>query len=141
MVVYALIDGKIHATKAEGETVKINTVNRAGKTATATGEDGKTWSESDVHTHSNGLNSGVTGMVGNTTYSIYFDLYGNLAAYTEGTNGGLVLITNGWYNNTISGPEYAIQAWLTASSRLSPSAPTAACSLAASARATTPGTS
>ena len=50
MVVYALIDGKIHATKAEGETVKINTVNRAGKTATATGEDGKTWSESDVHT-------------------------------------------------------------------------------------------
>ncbi|MCI8716530.1 MAG: hypothetical protein HFF66_12145, partial [Oscillospiraceae bacterium] len=112
VVVYALIDGKIHATKAEGETVKINTVNRAGKTATATGEDGKTWSESDVHTHSNGLNSGVTGMVGNTTYSIYFDLYGNLAAYTEGTNGSLVLITNGWYNNTISGPEYAIQAYV-----------------------------
>ncbi|MCI8716499.1 MAG: hypothetical protein HFF66_11990, partial [Oscillospiraceae bacterium] len=112
VVVYALIDGKIHATKAEGETVKINTVNRADTTATATGEGGKTWSESDVHTHSNGLKSGVTGMVGNTTYNIYFDLYGNLAAYTEGTNGGLVLITNGWYNNTISGPEYAIQAWV-----------------------------
>ena len=55
-----------------------------------------------VHTHSNGLRSGVVNMVGNTNYTMYFDLDGNLAAFTEGANGGLVLITNGWHNSTIT---------------------------------------
>ena len=51
-------------------------------------------------------------MVGNTNYTMYFDLDGNLAAFTEGANGGLVLITNGWHNSTITGAEYAIQAYV-----------------------------
>jgi len=112
VVIYALIDGNIRAQKAEIKTEKVNTVNRAGKTITVVGEDAATYNESAVHTHSNGLKSYVSGMVGNTTYTMYFDLDGNLAAYTEGANGGLVLITNGWYRSTIGGPEYAVQAYL-----------------------------
>ncbi len=112
VVIYALIDGNIRAQKAEIKTEKVNTVNRAGKTITVVGEDAATYNESAVHTHSNGLKSYVSGMVGNTTYTMYFDLDGNLAAYTEGANGGLVLITNGWYRSTIGGAEYAVQAYL-----------------------------
>ncbi|MCI8302960.1 MAG: hypothetical protein HFF68_09450, partial [Oscillospiraceae bacterium] len=112
VVIYALIDGNARAQLAATETVKINTVNRAATTATATGENGKTWTESDVHTHSSNMNSGVTGMVGNTTYTLYFDLYGNLAAYTEGDNGAFVLITDGWYRNALNGGEYAVRAYI-----------------------------
>ena len=112
VVIYALIDGNIRAQKAEIKTEKVNTVNRAGKTITVVGEEAATYNESAVHTHSNGLKSGVNGMVGNTTYTMYFDLDGNLAAYTEGANGGLVLITNGWHNSTITGSEYAVQAYV-----------------------------
>ena len=43
---------------------------------------------------------------------MYFDLDGNMAAYTEGANGGLVLITNGWHRSAIGGSEYAVQAYL-----------------------------
>ena len=112
VVIYALIDGNIRAQKAETKTEKVDTVNRAAKTITVVGEEAATYKESAVHTHSNGLKSGVTGMVGNTTYTMYFDLDGNLAAYTEGANGGLVLITNGWHNSTITGSEYAVQAYV-----------------------------
>ena len=110
VVIYAKIDGNARMQKAAGETAKINTVNRAAKTATSV--DGTEWKESWVHEHSETLNSRVAGLVGNTTYSLYFDLYGNLAAYTEGSNGQFVLITDGWYNNTVSGPEYAVRAYI-----------------------------
>ena len=97
---------------AEVKTEKVNTVNRAGKTITVVGEDAATYNESAVHTHSQGMASGVNGMAGNTTYTMYFDLDGNMAAYTEGVNGGLVLITNGWHRSAIGGSEYAVQAYL-----------------------------
>ena len=112
VVIYALIDGNARAQLAATETVKINTVNRAASTATATGEDGKTWTESDVHTHSSNMRSGLDGMVGNTTYTLYFDLYGNLAAYTEGDNGAFVLITDGWHRSALNGSEYAVRAYI-----------------------------
>ena len=60
VVIYALIDGNIRAQKAETKTEKVDTVNRAAKTITVVGEEAATYKESAVHTHSNGLKSGVT---------------------------------------------------------------------------------
>ncbi|MCI8716522.1 MAG: hypothetical protein HFF66_12105, partial [Oscillospiraceae bacterium] len=110
VVIYAKIDGNARAQLAATETAKINTVNRADLTATA--EDGTTWKESWVHTHSTYLHSYVSGIYPNTTYTLYFDNYGNLAAYTEGENGGFVLITDGWYRSALNGGEYAVQAYI-----------------------------
>ena len=111
VVIYAKIDGNARAQLAASETGKINTVNRANKTATAVDSD-TAWNESWVHTHSPNLQSYVVNLVTNTTYTLYFDLYGNLAAFTEGDNGQFVLITDGWYNNTIGGGEFAVQTWV-----------------------------
>lgn len=111
VVVYALIDGYIRAQKAESETSRVTTINRSTTPPTATIESGEK-KESAVHEHSDGLASGVTGMVIGTNYTSYFDLYGNLAAYTEGEVGKFVLITDGWFNQTAAAREYAVQAYI-----------------------------
>ena len=83
VVIYALIDGNIRAQKAETKTEKVDTVNRAAKTITVVGEEAATYKESAVHTHSNGLKSKVINMAGNTNYTMYFDLDGNLIEIGE----------------------------------------------------------
>ena len=51
-------------------------------------------------------------MVIGTNYTVYFDLFDNIAAFTEGDVGGFVLITDGWFNQTAAAREYAIQAYV-----------------------------
>ena len=110
VVVYALIDGNIRAQKAENETSRVTSINRSTTPLTATISEEK--KESAVHTHSEGLASGVTNMVIGTNYTSYFDLYGNLAAYTEGEVGKFVLITDGWFKQAVNAREYAVQAYV-----------------------------
>ena len=51
-------------------------------------------------------------MVIGTNYTMYFDLDGNLAAFTEGNVGSFVLLTDGWYNQAVNAREYAVQAYI-----------------------------
>jgi len=111
VVIYAKIDGVIRAQKAESETSRVTTINRSTNPVTATIESGEK-KESWVHTHSNGLKSYLTNMVIGTNYTVYFDLYGNIAAYTEGDVGQFTLITDGWFNQTATAREYAVQAYV-----------------------------
>ena len=111
MVIYAKIDGKIRAQKAETETSRVTSINRNTNPVTATIESGEK-KQSAVHTHSQGLAYGLTNMVIGTNYTVYFDLFGNVAAFQEGEVGKPVLITDGWFNQTATGREYAIQAYV-----------------------------
>ena len=111
VVIYAMIDGTVRAQKAESETSRVTTINRAATPVTATIESGEK-KQSAVHEHSEGLASGLTNMVIGTNYTVYFDLYGNIAAFTEGDVGGFVLVTDGWFNQTAAAREYAIQAYV-----------------------------
>ena len=111
VVIYAKIDGKIRAQKAETETSRVTSINRNTNPVTATIESGEK-KQSAVHTHSQGLAYGLTNMVIGTNYTVYFDLFGNVAAFQEGEVGKPVLITDGWFNQTATGREYAIQAYV-----------------------------
>ena len=112
VILYALIDGTARIELAASETAKFDQVNRTAKTATVAGEGGATYNESAVHEHSANLTHTVQNLATNTNYTIYFDKDGNMAAFTEGTNGDLVLITDGWYNVQKGGTEYAVRAWI-----------------------------
>ena len=109
VVIYALIDGNIRAQKAETETARITAINRGTTTVTYEGGEKK---QSGVHPHAEGLTSGVAKMVIGTNYTMYFDLDGNLAAFTEGNVGSFVLLTDGWYNQAVNAREYAVQAYI-----------------------------
>ena len=109
VVIYALIDGNIRAQKAETETARITAINRGTTTVTYEGGEKK---QSGVHPHAEGLTNGVDKMVIGTNYTMYFDLDGNLAAFTEGNVGSFVLITDGWYNQAVNAREYAVQAYI-----------------------------
>ena len=109
-VLYAVIDGVARVQKAETVTTKVTSVNRAN--ATATLEDGTVKDESAVHTHSDGLTSGVANLVLGTNYELIYDRYGNLAAFTEGANGQFTLITDAWSNVAIAGNEYTVRAYI-----------------------------
>ena len=109
VVLYAYIDGTAQMEPAAGETAKFNKVVRTDRTATTT--DDVEYKESAVHEHSSSLAHTVANLVTNTTYTVYFDKYGNLAAFTEGANGQFTLITDGWYNNLKAGAEYAVRAY------------------------------
>jgi len=111
VVIYAKIDGTVRAQKAESETSRVTTINRTTTPVTATIESGEK-KQSAVHEHSEGLASGLTGMVIGTNYTVYYDLFGNIAAYHEGDVGQFVLITNGWFNQTAAAREYAVQAYI-----------------------------
>jgi hypothetical protein len=114
VVVYALIDGLAYTYKSEPITAKIDTVNRNKLTATTT--DGTVYTQSGVAEEADDdlyLQSGVTNLAGSVSYDLYLDRYGYLAAFTESdANGNFVLLTNGWFNETKAGKEYAVKAYV-----------------------------
>ena len=114
VVYYAVIDGNAYTYLADVVTAKIDKVNRNKLTATTT--DGDEYEQSGVHNHTDkdsGIKAGVTGLVGNTSYDLYFDRYGYLAAYTESTsNGEFVLLTDGWFASWKTSNEYAVKAYI-----------------------------
>jgi len=116
VVLYAVIDGKAQTWLAKSESAKIDKIDRANKKVTTT--DGTEYADSDVNvrpkndneTVAIGLADSVVDMTGNNTYSLYFDLYGNLAAFNEADE-EFVLVVDGWYNSTKGGSEYAVKVW------------------------------
>ena len=116
VVLYAVIDGKAQTWLAESTSTKVDKIDRGNKKVTTT--DGAEYADSDVNVRpknadearSIGLGDDVVDMTGNNTYSLYFDLYGNLAAFNEADE-AFVLVVDGWYNSTKGGAEYAVKVW------------------------------
>ena len=112
VVYYAIIDGKAQTYKAATETATIDKINRNARTATST--DGTEWTESQVHEHieDESYDSTVGNLVGKVSYDLFFDRGGYLAAFIRSDlSNNFKLILDGWYNETKSGPEYAVKVY------------------------------
>lgn len=94
-------------------TAEIEKVNR--NTLTATTTDGDEYVQSGIcnHIQDNEFEDGVRNLAGKTSYDLYFDKFGYLAAFTQtATSGDFTLLVDGWYNETRTAEEYAVRAYI-----------------------------
>src|SRR5699024_3340947 len=113
VVYYAVIDGNAQTYLADMVTAEIDRVNR--NTLTATTTDGDEYIQSDVHNHVDwaGYDDGVRNLEGDVSYDLYLDKYGYLMVFTETAySGNFALLTDGWYNETKTAEEFAVEAYI-----------------------------
>ena len=112
VVYYAIIDGVARAYKAEMVTATIDKINRNTKSTTTT--DGDEYFESAVCNHilDPEYMDEVTDLVGKVSFDLYFDRGGWLLTFIKSNRAGdFKLITDGWFNSTKTGDEYAARVY------------------------------
>ena len=112
VVYYAIIDGVARAYKAEMVTATIDKINRNTKSTTTT--DGDEYFESAVCNHilDPEYMDEVTDLVGKVSFDLYFDRGGWLLTFIKSNGAGdFKLITDGWFNSTKTGDEYAARVY------------------------------
>ena len=83
VVLAALIDGKWQIELAPQETKTIHTINFREETATTT--DGDVYDQTGIDLYHD-MGKNILNMANNTEYTIYFDHFGHLGAYTTGSS-------------------------------------------------------
>ena len=112
VVYYALIDGKAQTYKATPVTAKINSVDRNNHVATA--DDEAKYEESGVHEHIYNPDyvRDVREMAGGVSYDMYLGRGDYLLAFVKTAATSFTLITDGYYNSSRNGDEYAVKAYI-----------------------------
>ena len=112
VVYYAVIDGKAQTYKATPVTAKINRVNRNDRVATA--DDDTKYAEAGVHEHiyNPDYAKDVREMAGGVSYDMYLGRGDYLLAFVKTAATSFTLITDGYYNSSRNGDEYAVKAYI-----------------------------